>query len=62
MVITSRPRKMVIRQGSDVAEMTTGTVISRENGLVSPPVRNKRPASCMASKVMITSAAWGRSR
>ena len=36
---TSEPSSAVMRSGSDVAETTTGTVISSENGLVSPPVR-----------------------
>ena len=35
----SAPRPIVILSGNDVAETTTGTVISSENGLVSPPVR-----------------------
>ena len=39
MAITSAPSTTVRRSGSDVAEMTTGTVISSENGLVRPPVR-----------------------
>ena len=39
MITTKPPRMPVSLIGSDVAEMTTGTVISTENGLVSPPVR-----------------------
>ena len=34
----SRRAAPVMRSGSEVAETTTGTVISSENGLVSPPV------------------------
>ena len=38
-IITNVPRKAVSRSDSEVAEMTTGTLISSEKGLVSPPVR-----------------------
>ena len=39
MAMTSAPSSAVMRSGSEVAEITTGTVSSSENGLVSPPVR-----------------------
>ena len=51
-----------MRSGSEVAETTTGTVISSENGLVRPPVMKSRPASCSASKVSMPNAAGGVSR
>ncbi len=38
MAMTSPPSSAVMRSGSEVAETTTGTVISSEKGLVSPPV------------------------
>ena len=39
MITTKPPRIPVSLIDSEVAEMTTGTVISTEKGLVSPPVR-----------------------
>jgi hypothetical protein len=57
-----KPRRRVSRSGSDVAEMTTGTVISSEKGLVSPPVMKSRPPSCSASKVRMASAGSGDRR
>ena len=38
MATTKPPSSAVMRSGSEVAETTTGTAISSEKGLVSPPV------------------------